>query len=248
DSRDWSCGYDALLTLMWNVRLDEDDHWVRGIASENVLSMSLFTRLTSLPEVTSELERERDHLRDALSMMDPVRFVRRGRSMVAFSDILETVFRTVTPFCASVVDCSSCGLQTEHVTDMCVSLMWTILPANIPNFRAGKSQSYPSQLAVNSLLSAGLSVHCAACRLQNAVRTTVLEAPPLLFLDVGTVSSNIRPDCVLQLPTMAEPAVYNLRGIVYHGYEHFTSRYIDRNGTVWFHDGASSGQFCIKEG
>ncbi|KAJ7664168.1 hypothetical protein B0H17DRAFT_952241 [Mycena rosella] len=38
-----------------------------------------------------------------------------------------------------------------------------------------------------------------------------------------------------------------LRGIVYGGQAHFTSRFIDINGTIWFHDGISTGRNCVPE-
>ena len=42
-------------------------------------------------------------------------------------------------------------------------------------------------------------------------------------------------------------AIYILKGIVYYGDEHFTAR-IFINNDVWFHDGITTSQKCIKEG
>ncbi|KAJ7015913.1 hypothetical protein C8F04DRAFT_949883 [Mycena alexandri] len=42
--------------------------------------------------------------------------------------------------------------------------------------------------------------------------------------------------------------VSRLRGIIYGGEAHFTARYISTHGTVWFHDGISTGSNCMEEG
>ncbi|KAJ7019096.1 hypothetical protein C8F04DRAFT_976173 [Mycena alexandri] len=39
-----------------------------------------------------------------------------------------------------------------------------------------------------------------------------------------------------------------LRGIVYGGAAHFTARYISTDGSVWFHDGITTGSRCVEEG
>ncbi|KAJ7152407.1 hypothetical protein C8R46DRAFT_820871, partial [Mycena filopes] len=38
-----------------------------------------------------------------------------------------------------------------------------------------------------------------------------------------------------------------LRGIIYGGQGHFTCRYIDRDGGMWFHDGITTGRRCQPE-
>ncbi|KIL61491.1 hypothetical protein M378DRAFT_61371, partial [Amanita muscaria Koide BX008] len=41
---------------------------------------------------------------------------------------------------------------------------------------------------------------------------------------------------------------YNLRGIIYFGDYHYTSRMINKDGIVWFHDGIATGNSVIFEG
>ncbi|KAJ7018503.1 hypothetical protein C8F04DRAFT_977220 [Mycena alexandri] len=38
-----------------------------------------------------------------------------------------------------------------------------------------------------------------------------------------------------------------LRGIIYGGQAHFTARFVGRDGTLWFHDGITTGSNCIEE-
>ncbi|KAJ7929802.1 hypothetical protein B0H13DRAFT_1595936, partial [Mycena leptocephala] len=36
-------------------------------------------------------------------------------------------------------------------------------------------------------------------------------------------------------------------GIIYGGQNHFTSRFIAKDGSMWFHDGITTGSNCIHE-
>ncbi|KAF8585375.1 hypothetical protein K439DRAFT_1343599 [Ramaria rubella] len=40
----------------------------------------------------------------------------------------------------------------------------------------------------------------------------------------------------------------NLVGIIYFGSDHFTTRIIDHQGPVWFHDGIATGRTCVYDG
>ncbi|KAJ7285324.1 hypothetical protein C8J57DRAFT_1038335, partial [Mycena rebaudengoi] len=41
---------------------------------------------------------------------------------------------------------------------------------------------------------------------------------------------------------------YRLRGVVYHGGSHFTSRIVDSCGDVWFHDGITTKSTSVYGG
>ncbi|KAJ7831954.1 hypothetical protein B0H14DRAFT_2162560, partial [Mycena olivaceomarginata] len=41
---------------------------------------------------------------------------------------------------------------------------------------------------------------------------------------------------------------YALRGIIYAGENHFTSRIIKENGAIWYHDGIATGRKCQYDG
>ncbi|KAA1479679.1 hypothetical protein DENSPDRAFT_743690, partial [Dentipellis sp. KUC8613] len=43
-------------------------------------------------------------------------------------------------------------------------------------------------------------------------------------------------------------ASYKLKGIIYLGQNHFTSRIIGKKGEVWYHDGMTTKEKCIYEG
>ncbi|KAF8798231.1 hypothetical protein BYT27DRAFT_7123432, partial [Phlegmacium glaucopus] len=45
-----------------------------------------------------------------------------------------------------------------------------------------------------------------------------------------------------------QQTTYKLRGVVYHFQDHFTSHFITETGSVWYHDGLSTGQGMEYEG
>lgn len=42
-------------------------------------------------------------------------------------------------------------------------------------------------------------------------------------------------------------AIWELRGAIYHGFNHFTARYVASDKSVWYHDGATTGRHCLRE-
>ncbi len=42
--------------------------------------------------------------------------------------------------------------------------------------------------------------------------------------------------------------MYKLKGIIYFGGAHFTSRVINQSGELWYHDGIATGRNCIYNG
>ncbi|KAJ7187209.1 hypothetical protein C8R46DRAFT_880338 [Mycena filopes] len=49
------------------------------------------------------------------------------------------------------------------------------------------------------------------------------------------------------LDTDTGRARLRLRGIIYGGQGHFTCRFIQSDGTIWFHDGITTGSSCLRE-
>jgi hypothetical protein len=45
-----------------------------------------------------------------------------------------------------------------------------------------------------------------------------------------------------------EIKILKLRGIVYHGGYHFTSRIVSSEKKIWYHDGINTGKICLRDG
>ncbi|KII82833.1 hypothetical protein PLICRDRAFT_120214, partial [Plicaturopsis crispa FD-325 SS-3] len=52
----------------------------------------------------------------------------------------------------------------------------------------------------------------------------------------------------IKLPVANKDVTLRLRGLIYHGEFHFTSRIITRDGKLWFYDGVTTGGTANLEG
>ncbi|KAK0438528.1 uncharacterized protein EV420DRAFT_1214656, partial [Desarmillaria tabescens] len=56
------------------------------------------------------------------------------------------------------------------------------------------------------------------------------------------------PDQTFSMQVAGKSAGYCLTGVIYYGTAHFTARYVDRTGTMWFNDGYINSRTSNKEG
>ncbi|KAI0354570.1 hypothetical protein OH77DRAFT_1456690 [Trametes cingulata] len=243
DSRDWSCAYDSFFTVLWNIRHDEGDAWFDSMPLDNILMRALVTRFRSLPENPFSLETVRDTFRDILSIYDPALFPRRGASTASVSDLILALVRCPEPFGNSVKTCSHCSVTEPCSLDVSVSYMWTVLPGML---RIPRGSDASIQHAVDQLLHPSEAPHCSSCRSPTTVSTVLSRPPPIVVLEVSYVE-NLSCDDEFVIAVGARSYRWHLRGVIYHGSNHFTCRYLSSEGNVWYHDGASTGQNCIRE-
>ncbi|KAJ7500692.1 hypothetical protein B0H11DRAFT_765301 [Mycena galericulata] len=55
-------------------------------------------------------------------------------------------------------------------------------------------------------------------------------------------------DFIIQVSCSGRKVPLKLRGVIYHGSEHFTSRIITPGGGIWFHDGMTTGSTTVAHG
>ena len=72
------------------------------------------------------------------------------------------------------------------------------------------------------------------------------DAPHVFVFDVEGCDAVI-PSSPVQMMINDEMRVWSLRSVMYRADHHYTSRYIDVNSLVWFHDGISTGRCCTAE-
>ncbi|KAH9858949.1 hypothetical protein C2E23DRAFT_718176 [Lenzites betulinus] len=245
DSANWSCAYDSLLTVLWNIRVELGPLWLQHLPQENILTRQLASRFHDLPIINSSLDHVRDSLRDSLAMHDASMFPRKGPAMASVTDLASALFECPIPFGTSCITCQRCQYITVRSAALCSNLLWYVLPDHLapPSI----DDAPPSiQAITNRLLTTAYSSRCSACRSNGNIVTNFTRAPGLLIFDVSS-AGNVRPDLLLKLNVDGSLQNLSLSGSIYHGGGHFTSRYVNRSGEVWYHDGVSSGQHCVRE-
>ncbi|KAI0819446.1 hypothetical protein BC628DRAFT_1318233 [Trametes gibbosa] len=244
DSANWSCSYDSLLTVLWNIRVDVGSAWMEILPTDNILARQLTTRFMELPIFNSSLEQVRDYVRDSLSMVDATMFPRYGPKMASVTDFALALLEYAHPIGRSHVRCLACGTVGERPSLLSSNMLWYVLPEHAP---LSDTNSAPSvQGVVDRLLTNTYTCRCLSCGCDTPITTTFDTSPGLLILDVSN-AGNIRPDLSLFLNVNCVRKRLSFSGAIYHGNDHFTSRYVDRVGAAWYHDGAHTGQHCIHE-
>ncbi|KAJ6484609.1 hypothetical protein C8R45DRAFT_780251, partial [Mycena sanguinolenta] len=77
-------------------------------------------------------------------------------------------------------------------------------------------------------------------------RTSFHTAPPLLFIHLPI--SRIIIDRTLSVKVGGNSMNYMLRGVVYLGGNHFTSRIVRATGECWYHNGQRTGSHLESDG
>ncbi|KAJ6529446.1 hypothetical protein DFH09DRAFT_155008, partial [Mycena vulgaris] len=112
---------------------------------------------------------------------------------------------------------------------------------------ASASPAYP---APGTLVAAKKWKMC--CRLPCWVEKMalfLLRPWPNLCLPTGhwPPRSQAAPEHKLRFDLEGTTRILLLRGVIYFGNIHFTSRIISSDGRVWFHDGIGTGRACVDE-
>ena len=88
---------------------------------------------------------------------------------------------------------------------------------------------------------------CPECMFDMSKQITYKMPPPILVFEFPNTNIRISHKIVF-INQDNEKTILHLRGIVYYGGYHFTSRVIDAEKNVWYSDGRQLGHVCQKEG
>ncbi|KAJ7441885.1 hypothetical protein FB451DRAFT_1057983 [Mycena latifolia] len=245
DSRDYSCGYDAVFTILYNVWLENKEVWSTRFSAFSPLLLNLTMYLRQLYNQVITFEQARDMMRSRMHRMCPADF---PYGITGTS--IDRILRLLTPdtnYATGRQVCQNCGYVDPQTLSMLGSYMTAIPNRNqIAQFPAGLTTlEWLKQHLKHSLR------RCPMCAIQGrrvrlVVSSQLREVPDLLFIAVDT--GNIFFSQRLQLECNGHLTSLHLRGIIYGGQAHFTARFISSVGRVWFHDGMTTGRSCIDEG
>ena len=71
--------------------------------------------------------------------------------------------------------------------------------------------------------------------------------PEILSFEIA-LSAQMIIDPKFSILVNGNSHLYQLRGVIYFGGQHFVARLIEQDTTVWYHDGMVTGQNMIYEG
>lgn len=87
---------------------------------------------------------------------------------------------------------------------------------------------------------------CMECDGETDKITQFHKTPKLLIFSIN--GSSLKVTKKLRFVNGDDDVIYRLKGVVYFGEFHFTSRIFKSDKSVWFHNGITTGRQCRNEG
>lgn len=188
-----------------------------------------------------------EYARDIVHEEMVVRYPTTFNTTEAGNDVAELCRYMLSPIDSHAVRASYCNRCRREVksSDYGNSTMWICTKENWARkaFRAGKCESQSSSSWMKALMRTKSLTKCTECNTKVDYVYHFREPPPFIVLSVAkdlTVN--------MERAMTAGGYDYKLKGLIYHGDHHFSSRVIDESGGIWFHDGIHTKRTCDYEG
>ncbi|KAI0355617.1 hypothetical protein OH77DRAFT_1454050 [Trametes cingulata] len=251
DSENWSCAYDSLLTVLWNIYEDDRDGFVANMAGLTVAMDTLIACFNNVNREMSNLEGQRDAFRNVMAEMDGLRFPRSGACLIAVSDIVDELLRRQDGYGYRASTCMSCGRveggMRDHGRTLSSGLLY--VHSHAENGRSSRSGLGTFSSAVKETVAGEINGTCRHCGGSRRATLVVERVPSIICVELYPASGGLgtQLDRSFSVEVNGLTRYWTLRGLIYWGGNHFTCRYLDRNGMVWYHDGVSCGRDCKPE-
>ena len=244
-AEDWSCSYDAVFMSFWSMyeqsSVEWRNDWIQQSQDWNTPLSNNFDHLIilsgTLVNARGRAEwfcRYRDRFRDQLSQKNPVSFPRRGPVPASASRILEITFgRDTGPYLEQDLVCSNCGGLSQAETET----RFLTVGFGHDRKRLALLQTVWEDFARRSTTRIShLGANCSRCQGRNKVQALKMPGVPWIWFERER-QSPILPSLTLTFDSPIQQLSYSLRAIIYAGGNHFTTRFCDRSGRWWNHDG-----------
>ncbi|KAJ7940090.1 hypothetical protein B0H13DRAFT_1850283 [Mycena leptocephala] len=240
DSVDHSCAYDAMFTTIYDIWQVHGPKWSDRLREYNIYAAVLVQGFESFRVQTGKLEAARDRVRSMLHQSWPREFP-TDSTVTAIDDLATRIFGSVD-WGVGTVKCTKCNHIEGSVAGFCGPQ--TIVYDKQLHSRFKSNYGIANWLASRRMYKANKA--CSTCE-NGLVVTSMLERfPPCFYLSLS--DKNIVIDHAVTLNVGDSKVRYVLRGVIYSGNLHFTSRIIKPNGSVWYHDGIETGNQTEAQG
>ena len=232
DSDDYSCSYDALFGILYNVWVSNPEKWCKEFASINEEYLGVLAKgFKKVVKGKATIEEIRDSVRLKLHEICPEDFP-MGESYASVGDLAFRILSSDQVISESQLVCSECD-YAEYEVD-----------GNLGHILHGKPHGTPtSTLRWIAGLEKSTKKKCPDCSSKIVEQQYYTTVPKLMVFEYPDM--DIKTSHSIKFK---DKTVLKLRGIVYHGNNHFTSRIISSEGHIWFHDGMSTGSTCEDDG
>ncbi|KAL6309551.1 hypothetical protein BKA93DRAFT_705617, partial [Sparassis latifolia] len=247
DYENWSCAYDSLLTLLWN--MFTDGRIGANCLPDNTFFTDILHGFTAVSGGQSTLEDIRDHFRDGLCQFNMSRFPRIGHALTAVTEIVELLFRHCEPLASMRSYCDHCNEVVQPSGD---DFVWdtvvVIHQESLRGLQGNPPYSMSSVLYAHWLNN--FDRRCNSCGSQISTSADFVFSPSIIVVEIQPSIDGIFPRSLsinleLTLTLGSINHCWLLAGVIYLGSSHFISCYITSANVVWLHDGVAMGRQCL---
>ena len=248
DNMNYSCAYDALYTIFYHV-WKEQPHRVESYTRNNTRHMQLLVDgFKYINDNEIKFEEIRNVVRHSLFTTFPNKYP-IGKNNSNLDDIIGDMTND-TSYGISNLSCNKCGFNSSKPFNSISS--YTYIRWSTTHYETmlgcGSIQQYIDlRLGAKDRLSKTICHNCLdkyTARNQLTITNTLWILPQIMIF---AIKDWIDIDLSLEIVINGEVNKYILKGIIYLGNEHFTSRLIDDNGMIWYHDGITTKSTCLPE-
>jgi hypothetical protein len=241
DGANYSCAYDALTVILYNMWSTDIAFWTAAFNSLNsdVMNQTMdgFRRVAN---GAGSLESARDGMRRLLHHRYPTNFP-YGASFIYLSDLIAKLpLSDVNVEMGST--CLHCGNCRLYYEEQYLTLQGTT-EVTRNRFRETQCGGRCSMAEALYLDGAPVRKTCEMCMgTLDREMHVVGDMPELMTFSVDAMAA-LTP-C---LSLILDGNEYRLRGMIYGGRNHFTCRIIDKHGQVWYFDGMAKPGAAVFE-
>ena len=228
-----SCAYDAILTVIFNLWVESRPRWSQELAALNVYMCTLVADFVIFEEGGHDLEECREELRRCLQLYNSNEYTYGCET--SLHTLMNELLQSPLVVSSSALLCPNghCGRRRPALCTNCViAVLESDDHASLQDIVRRNEIQVPSC--------------CHICGTRQVRKLIVTSSPALLAFELHR--SDITIDHRILITVDGESMTYTLRGVIYYGNHHFTSRFVSQCGIVWYHDGILTGRSLINEG
>ena len=234
DGNNYSCAYDALFTILFNIWATKPKKWKKIFQESNQYLSTLHDGFQKYLRGVSTLEAARDSVRTLLHENNPVLFP-SGHTGCSVSALSTQMFYPVFKVPQLHLQCSHCN-HTIMINSNCIGRLMHV---------AHSATGSISQILESHMCHQSQHV-CGNCNAPLGTRIHFSDTHKIYAIDV--TDRNVTLSRTVKIQGSVRATTLHLKGLVYHGGYHFTCRIVDESGNIWFHDGMTTGRILIKDG
>ncbi|KAF8181577.1 hypothetical protein BJ912DRAFT_854550 [Pholiota molesta] len=244
DNSNFSCAYDSLIVILYNLWIENPVFWSSNLINYSKYMDRLLLEFNKVRQGTISIEHARNTVRQLLHTDNSTLFP-MGQEYVYISELIRYVIgeknHGVINYKCNVCNYSSPSLYLNNST---------MLVLRDYHKEGINKISDILNIKTNSSSTCEKCPQCYHnCNISVPTYTSgnINSVPHILALEIYNERNRIKPDIEFSINYGSVNCKLRLCGIIYGGQQHFTSRFIDKSGTVWYHDGIETGNTLTQE-